>query len=291
MQGYLIVNQYVNSLKFNEIFQMLMDSALSQGVDLILKTNAQMWEILAFHNYQISSKELKIDFIIFWDKDIKLAKTLEKTGIRLFNSARSIEVCDDKSLTFFALNNKGIKMPKTFISPKVFQKYTNFDYFIAISEITKFPCVIKECLGSFGQQVYLIHNVDELINTITELDNRPFVIQEYIESSKGRDIRVQVVGNKVIAAMYRYNDNDFRANVTNGGKMKAYSVNPKQLDMAIKVCKELGLDFGGIDILFGENEEPIFCEANSNAHFKNLYDCTGVNTADYIIHMIKESIS
>ena len=54
----------------------------------------------------------------------------------------------------------------------------------------------------------------------------------------------------------------------------------------------MNLDFAGVDILFGENDEPILCEVNSNAHFKNILDCTGVNVAqcilDYIIGDIKK---
>lgn len=290
MQGYLIVNEYVNSIKFNEIFKMLVDSAKSQDVNLEIKTNAEMWKILADYEYQISARDLKIDFIIFWDKDIKLARVLEESGIRLFNSSRSIEICDDKSLTFLELRNKGIIMPKTFLSPKVFHQYSNLEYFYSVCKITGYPCIIKECLGSFGQQVYLVNNKNELEQTIIGLGNRPFIIQQYIESSKGRDIRIQIVGNQVVATMYRYNDHDFRANISNGGRMKQYNITQKQCDMALQVSKELKLDFGGIDILFGVNNEPIFCEANSNAHFKNLYDCTGINTADYIIRYIKEIV-
>jgi glutathione synthase/RimK-type ligase-like ATP-grasp enzyme len=91
--------------------------------------------------------------------------------------------------------------------------------------------------------------------------------------------------------MYRYSENgDFRANVSNGGKMKYYEPTKEQIDLAILSCKTLGLDFGGVDILFGENQEPIVCEVNSNAHFKNIFDCTGVNVADTIMEYIIKRI-
>ena len=86
--------------------------------------------------------------------------------------------------------------------------------------------------------------------------------------------------------MYRYNDNDFRANITNGGSMKPFAPTPEMADMAVSACKALDLDFAGVDILFGEDDTPILCEVNSNAHFKNLYDCTGINTADAIMRHI-----
>ena len=56
--------------------------------------------------------------------------------------------------------------------------------------------------------------------------------------------------------------------------------------MALKVCRELKLDFAGVDIMFGKQGEPVLCEVNSNAHFKNIYDCTGVNVADEIMEYI-----
>ena len=87
------------------------------------------------------------------------------------------------------------------------------------------------------------------------------------------------------------NDKDFRANITNGGKMKKYEPTPEQKQMAIDVCRELNLDFAGVDILFGKDNEPVLCEVNSNAHFKNIYDCTGVNVAEHIMKYIKKKVS
>ena len=115
-------------------------------------------------------------------------------------------------------------------------------------------------------------------------------MQEFVESSKGRDVRIYVVGNQVVTAMERHNRNDFRANITNGGTMSPYEPTKAQKEMAIHVCQELELDFAGVDILFGEKEEPVLCEVNSNAHFKNVFDCTGVNVADCIMEYIKKKI-
>ena len=72
--------------------------------------------------------------------------------------------------------------------------------------------------------------------------------------------------------------------------MKPYQPEQAQKAMAQEVCRCLNLDFAGVDILFGENDEPVLCEVNSNAHFKNIYDCTGVNVADAIISHVLRSI-
>lgn len=290
MKGWLIVNQYVKSEKFAELFRMLLESATRNDIKLDLRTHADVWGMIADNNYDINEVISEVDFIIFWDKDIKLARILEDNGARLFNSAKSIELCDDKSLTFMALKDTGIEMPKTYIAPKTFSGFTDYDYFNKIADLAGYPLIVKECLGSFGQQVYLAHNGEELIEVIKSIGSRSFILQEYISSSEGRDVRIQVVGDQIVAAMYRYNDNDFRANITNGGSMKIFEPDEEMKKMALAVCRTLELDFGGIDLLFGENDRPVFCEANSNAHFKNLYDCTGINTADYIMKYIRETM-
>lgn len=290
MTGYLITNGFLHTQKFSEIHLWLMEAAKKHGIELIPKTNGEFPIIPG----EIENSELKMsDFILFWDKDIRLARYLEQMGLLLFNSAHGIEVCDDKSLTHLCLQAQGIKMPKTIIAPMTYPNigYTNIGFLERITAEFTYPIVIKECFGSFGQQVYLAGSYEELKEKVLVLQGKPILFQEFIKSSEGRDLRLQVVGSQVVAAMYRYSENgDFRANVTNGGKMKYYEPTKEQADLAVLCCKALGLDFGGVDILFGENQEPIVCEVNSNAHFKNIFDCTGVNVADAIMEYIIKRI-
>lgn len=295
MTGWLITNAFLHTHKFTEINLWLVAAAKKAGIDLTIKTNAEVLVRLDSKNtlaYKTDETD-KPDFILFWDKDIRLAEYLELKGIPVFNSSRSIAICDDKSLTHLYLQRAGIKMPKTILAPMTYSNigYTNTEFLEQVIAELSFPMVVKECFGSFGQQVYLVQNHMELEEKVKVIQPKPMLFQEFIEASKGKDVRLQVVGNQVVASMYRYSGNDdFRANITNGGKMKPYEPTKEQTDLAVECCKILGLDFAGVDILFGEKEEPIVCEVNSNAHFKNIYDCTGVNAADFIMeYILKES--
>ncbi|MCR5209136.1 MAG: RimK family alpha-L-glutamate ligase [Lachnospiraceae bacterium] len=296
MTGILIVNEFVKSDKFSELFDMFEAAANRCGVELIRITNAKAWGMIgenSYHGlYTGASKDSRPDFILFWDKDIKLAFELEREGFRLFNKAQAIADCDDKSLTYLKLSHAGIRQPETFISPKKFHAdgMISDDFLDPAIRTCGFPCIIKECLGSFGAQVYLADSEEALRSKITDIGERSYIIQKYIRTSKGRDVRIQVAGNEVVAAMYRYNDNDFRANITNGGSMKPFDPSPEMAQMAVSACRALDLDFAGVDILFGEDDSPVLCEVNSNAHFKNLYDCTGINTADAIMRHIINSL-
>jgi len=309
MTGWLVVNEFLHSLKFNEIHNWLLDAAKIQGITMQLKTNAQILVDLSRKslvnrrqaidvNYKYNVAGVKadteVDFILFWDKDVRLAYYLEQLGYPVFNSSNAIGICDDKSLTHLTLMNSDIVMPRTIVSPMTFVNigYTSLTFLEEVVERIQFPMIVKECFGSFGQQVYLVKNLVGLKEKVMQIGSKPLLFQEFITSSYGKDVRIQVVGNQVIASMYRYSENgDFRANLSIGGKMKPYTPSKEYCELALRCCKIIGLDFCGVDFLFGENDEPIVCEINSNAHFKNIYDCTGVNAADAIISHIKEKIS
>ena len=104
-----------------------------------------------------------------------------------------------------------------------------------------------------------------------------------MQTSAGRDIRLNVVGDKVVAAMLRESANgDFRANASQGGKLSPYSPSQMEIELAIATAKAVRADFAGVDLLFGESG-PLICEVNSNAHLLNIYHTTGVNVADFMI--------
>lgn len=287
MQGWLVVNSFLHSPKFGELYKFFQDSANKLNIRLQVKTTDSL---LCAVDDNFTEYDLP-DFVIFWDKDIYLAQRLGKAGIPLYNSAKSIELCDNKILTALALANK-VAMPATIIAPKTFDGvgYNNDAFIRRATEVLGFPVIVKEAYGSFGQQVYLARTLDEVKKIIKKINYKDCLFQQYIAQSSGRDIRINVVGGKVVAAMLRYNDNDFRSNITNGGKMQAVTPTKEQAEIAIRACRILGLDFAGVDVLFGKDGKPYVCEVNSNVHFKSTYDCTGIDMSELILRYIVEDL-
>lgn len=285
MKAWLIINKYLISDSFLNLKQLLLISAKKYNIDLIEINNIDIIKLLNENKYE------KPDFVLFWNKDVKLAQFIENLGIKVYNSSESIRLCDDKALTYIALNSANIKQPKTFFSPLLYYNDLTEDNEILdyiINEL-RFPLIIKECSGSFGNQVTLLNNKEDVIKKIKSLKNCPYIIQEFIKTSFAKDIRIYIVGNKYIASMKRQNFNgDFRANIEMGGIGEIYHPNEKQIDICIKAANALKLDFCGIDLLFGENDEPILCEVNSNAYFNTLDKVANINIEDYIFeHIIK----
>ncbi len=207
-RGWLIVNAFLNTNKFNELADWFIKSAKKLDISLDIFTNAEILVGMPIEN--------KPDFVLFWDKDVLLAEYLESFGIPVFNSACSIALCDDKGKTYLALKDSGIRMPKTILAPFTYGNigYNSDTFLASVAEELGFPLVMKENYGSFGMQVYLVHDMEELKDKLKEISPKPCLFQEFIECSAGRDIRLQVVGDRVIATMYRYSQNgDFRANV------------------------------------------------------------------------------
>ena len=275
MNGWLIVNGLLKKKKFSELTDLFLLAAKRCGVSLTVYTNC---EILVDVQEKIKEKP---DFVLFWDKDILLAKFLEKQKIPVYNSSEAIRICDDKRLTYLALQEKKLPIPQTIFAPMTYSTigFNQYDFVGVAEEKLTYPFVAKEAFGSFGEQVYLVKNREELLAVMKQSDSVEFLFQEMIENSIGRDVRLQVVGDEVAASMYRYSENDFRASITAGGKMKDYTPSKEECELAVKASHAVGTSFAGVDLLFGK-DGPIVCEVNSNAHFKNIQTCTGVAVAD-----------
>ena len=310
-QGWLIVNEYLDTEKFLEIRKLFLSGAEKKNVKLTVYTNADFAVDLS--DAVVKSRafdEGEPEFIIFYDKDITLAAALEKMGYRLYNSADAIDVCDSKVKTAtriseYNLNCRGdeakILMPKTYKVPFTYENIGikdsySFDFLDYVEKdlceagegalSDAYPMVIKESNSSFGMGVHLAGSREEAVKLICEYGNKECIIQEYISYSSGRDYRLQMVSDKCVCAMMRSNENDFRANITNGGKMSEYKPTDEDLSLARNVMKCLKLDFAGIDIMHDKSGRAVFLEANSNAHFKNIYDLTGINAAEKMIEYI-----
>ena len=310
-QGWLIVNEYLDTEKFLEIRKLFLSGAEKKNVKLTVYTNADFAVDLS--GAVVKSRafdEGEPEFIIFYDKDITLAAALEKMGYRLYNSADAIDVCDSKVKTAtriseYNLNCKDdeakILMPKTYKVPFTYENIGikdsySFDFLEYVEKdlceagkgalSDAYPMVIKESNSSFGMGVHLAASREEAVKLICEYGNKECIIQEYLSYSSGRDYRLQMVSDKCVCAMMRSNENDFRANITNGGKMSEYKPTDEDLSLARNVMKCLKLDFAGIDIMHDKSGRAVFLEANSNAHFKNIYDLTGINAAEKMIEYI-----
>ncbi len=287
-KGILITNGFVGEESFKSLFRSLMEAAEKENIAIEQRGNDGLL-------FDIGSGRPLFDidrycFGIFWDKDIMLGQMLEKCGLRLFNSAEAVALCDDKALTHAALSGR-LPMPKTIPVPQTYKYvgYGDMGFLKRAAGYLGLPMVIKECRGSFGKQVYLAQSEEQAAEIIRSHEATPMIMQRAVTESFGRDIRIYVVGGEVMGAMQRSNGRDFRANIANGGSAEAYSPSGEEKRLALEAVRLLGLDFGGVDILHSK-DGPLLCEVNSNAHFAGMEKSTGADISGAIMRHIKREL-
>ena len=127
----------------------------------------------------------------------------------------------------------------------------------------------------------LLEELMEFINSLKS--NINILIQEYIHERAGEDLRVIVIGGKVMGAMLRKStDGSFKANITRGGTGKNFEMNEEIYYLATETAKALNLDIAGVDLLFHSDGYKI-CEANSAPGFEGFEKYCKVNLAKEIV--------
>ena len=289
MNGIIIVNQTIGHNQYKiERFKTEFEK---KGVSLEVFVNDGT---LA----EIKNNEIKINlpaanFVLYLDKDIYLARLLEKAGYRLFNKADFIKLCDDKMLTFIACANEGIRMPRTIAGPLVYTdlQESNFAFLDKVIDEIGLPMVVKRVYGSLGEGVYLVETRDELFKLYFEIARNPIIFQEYVKTSYGKSIRVLIIDGKVFGSFIRRNKYDFRSNFGEEASSKVLENPAKYEGFAQEIADKLHIEYAGIDLLVYEDDNPILCEINSNAFFEEFEKVTGLNVAsayaDMIINKVK----
>ena len=291
MRGIVIINGYPSAEKFYRQGEKIQKAIQAAGVECDLVKNGDVYALLSETGAVKVSFAQKYDFAVYLDKDKYLGRLLECAGVRLFNSAHAVELCDDKLLTYIALRNSGLRLASVISSPLCYTKgvLPNETFLEATAEKLGFPLVAKKSYGSFGAGVQLVHGMPELQKIAQEWQYEPHFYQQYISDSNGRDLRVIVVGGRAIGCMERVaQEGEFRSNIELGGVGKAIQPPKEYLLAAERAAKILGLDYCGVDLL-ETTEGPIVCEVNSNAFFEGFEKVTGIDVANvYAEHIVSQ---
>ena len=221
-------------------------------------------------------KSLKFpDFVIMRDYNYTISIQLENLGIRVINSTLSMFNSRSKAVTAQLLVKNNVSTPKF-----LFTKEKNYEFIHNYFYNRKF--VMKENEGSQGKGVYLIEDEEEYNNVYYKINDEYFC-QEFIEFSYGMDIRVYVLGDKVLGCVKRISDSSFKSNYSLGGRVEKYELTDSIKEISLSAAKAIGLEFCGIDLLFTKDSFTV-CEVNGNAGFRTI---TMVSDIDIPMELFK----
>ena len=216
-----------------------------------------------------------------------IIRHLERLGVILINGSSSIDAVKDKLYTQQVLGESNLPVPKTLLVKHpidVNLVETNIQY----------PMIIKTLSGSYGAGVFLVENRKQLkqLLKMAEITKPSYniIIQEFIEDSFGKDLRVLVVNGKVVGCMMRQStDDDFRANITRGGERIPYQIDEQIEWLGGECSRLLNLDIAGVDLLFNKDGYSI-CEVNSSPGFEGMDKYCKTNIAEEIVNYVKNKI-
>jgi len=216
--------------------------------------------------------------------NLSVLRQFERLNVLTLPNSNSIEASKDKLYASQILAQAGLPIPKTMLTRFPCKSET-------VEKQVGFPCVMKVVTGSHGAGVFLCEDAkqfEDLSELISSLDYKnSMIIQEYIKESEGKDLRVIVIGGRVVGAMQRTStDGSFKANISRGGQGKAYDVDDEMEMLAIQVAKVLDLDIAGVDLLFHSDGYRI-CEANSSPGFEGFEKALNINVPQKVFDYVK----
>jgi ribosomal protein S6--L-glutamate ligase len=205
---------------------------------------------------------------------------LEAAGTRVVNPSRALEVCIDKYLACARLEAAGLAVPPTIVCQRA------DDALEALATLGG-DVVVKPLFGSEGRGMVRVADPELAWRTFRAIERVQGVLylQKFIEHP-GWDLRVFVLGGKVLAAMRRHARGGWRTNVAQGGQAEAVSVTPQEALLAIAAADACGALVAGVDLLQGLDGRWYVLEVNAVPGWRALAPATGVDIAMEIVRFL-----
>ena len=216
-----------------------------------------------------------------------IIRHMERLGVTMINGSDAIDNVKDKLYSQQILGQSNLPVPKTMLV----KHPINLEL---VEKNLSYPMIVKTLSGSYGSGVFMVEDRKQFrqLMKMAELTKPSYniIIQECIEDSLGKDLRVLVVNGKVVGCMMRQSiDGDFRANITRGGEAIPYQVDEDIEWIGGECARLLNLDIAGVDLLFNEGTYTI-CEVNSAPGFEGMEKFTKVNVGEKIVNYVVKKI-
>lgn len=239
--------------------------------------------------------ERPVDVDVVLERSINHSRALhamrffESVGIRTINTSDTATICGDKFLTSVRLAEEHVPQPDVRIA------FTEESALETIEDMG-YPVVLKPAVGSWGRLISKVNDRDaaesllEHKRILGSYHHSVYYIQDYVEK-QGRDIRSFVIGDEVIAAIYRTSEH-WKTNTALGAVASNCPITPELRDISLAAARAVRGDIVAID-LFETPQGLVVNEVNYTMEFRNSIKTTGVDIpgliAAYAVRIARES--
>jgi ribosomal protein S6--L-glutamate ligase len=207
---------------------------------------------------------------------------LEARGVVVLNPPKAIEICVDKYLATVKLEAAGLPVPPTIACQHA-------DAALDAFEQLGGDVIVKPLFGSEGRGMVRVSDLEMAWRTFRTLERLQAVLylQKFVKHP-GWDLRVFLIGGKVIAAMRRYANGCWRTNVAQGGRAECICVSPEEERLAVRAAEVVGAPVAGIDLLPGPTGELYVIEVNAVPGWRALAPVAGIDVAAAIVGFLAD---
>jgi RimK family alpha-L-glutamate ligase len=201
-------------------------------------------------------------------------------GVAVLNPPRAVETCVDKYLATAYLSGAGLRVPPTVVCQHA-------DTALEAFEALGGDVVVKPLFGSEGRGMVRVSDSELAWRTFRTLERTQSILymQQFIRHP-GWDLRVFVLGGRVLTAMRRYSGGDWRTNVAQGGRGEVERLGPDEERLALRAAAAVGAVVAGVDLLPGPAGEWYVIEVNAVPGWRALAPVTGVDVATAMIDFL-----
>lgn len=217
---------------------------------------------------------------------LAVVRQFQMMGIYTPNFAQSIAQSRDKLQCLQILSANDVPVPASAISNSTLNSEK------IMKTLNGAPLVIKLIEGMQGVGTILAETDKAAISVIEAFANLKtnMVLQEFVQEAEGRDIRVFIVGDQIVASMERIaKPGDFRSNLHRGGEARVVELTDEEKAISLKAAKLMGLNIAGVDLIRSSNG-PLILEVNSSPGLEGIERTTGVDIAGTIIQFIENKV-
>jgi [lysine-biosynthesis-protein LysW]---L-2-aminoadipate ligase len=214
-------------------------------------------------------------------KSVHSTAALEGVGAKVINSLHTATSCGNKLFAHMELQKAGIK------TPRAISAFSEESAIAGLGDLG-YPAVIKPTIGSWGRLVALVRDKDAAKAVVEDRMHmfplyQIYYVEEFVNRPP-RDIRAIVIGDKVVAAIYRYSMNgEWKTNMARGGRAEICPITNEMEDICIRATNAVAGNIVGVDLMESKENGLIVHEINNTTEFRNTVSTTGVDIAGLMI--------
>lgn len=214
-------------------------------------------------------------------KSVHSTAALEGLGAKVINSLHTATSCGNKLFAHMELQKAGIK------TPRAISAFSEESAIAGLGDLG-YPAVIKPTIGSWGRLVALVRDKDAAKAVVEDRMHmfplyQIYYVEEFVNRPP-RDIRAIVIGDKVVAAIYRYSMNgEWKTNMALGGRAEICPITNEMEDICIRATNAVAGNIVGVDLMESKEHGLIVHEINNTTEFRNTVSTTGVDIAGLMI--------